>query len=511
MNKDWIKLGVYRLNSKNRKIYQAKCLKCNGIFQNHRYMNDHVKICKGCAMGNQNNIIMPLLNADVPPIEISLFEKTLIEMMVSSDISLNQLINEDFIKIFLLFNIPKEKVPSPGQIRDSILKYSHKLLNETFKLFENKMVSLIIDGTTSWNKSLYQVSIYYPNIVRHHSLIQINPATAENLIIIIQKICQQLSEKNIEVIGVTTDNASNLVSCFEKIKEKTFSNEFQFPIIRFSCAAHTAQLIIVDLKNSSQIFKESIKIISKLITWIRKKKILNYCKENGLKCSPPRFVITRWNSLFNCIQFILNNYQGILETIDYFSNSVFKCPIELNDEIQNHFISMAIVLEPIVKFTNKVQKNFVSAGEVFYQILITQTEIENISSPDTYGLIEILKRKLVERFNETCDSVMAELCFLITDAGRKWWQYRINQYNSIIHKISTFQNVEETEIKWIEGFQAEKQIIKLKLKEISKYLNFNDDQISIILKTFTIWLSMNDEITDEPITYWKSIMPQKVI
>lgn len=132
-----------------------------------------------------------------------------------------------------------------------------------------------------------------------------------------------------------------------------------------------------------------------------------------MNCSPPRFVITR------CIQFILNNYQGILGIIDYFSNSVFKCPIELNDEIQNHFISMAIVLEPIVKFTNKVQKNFASAGEVFYQILITQTEIENISSPDTYGLIEILKRKLVERFNETRDAVMAELCFLLTDTGRK--------------------------------------------------------------------------------------------
>lgn len=42
-------------------------------------------------------------------------------------------------------------------------------------------------------------------------------------------------------------------------------------------------------------------------------------------------------------------------------------------------------------------------------------------------------------------------------------------------------------------------------------MNFNDDQISIILKTFTIWLSMNDEIIEELIIYWKSIMPQKVI
>ena len=79
------------------------------------------------------------------------------------------------------------------------------------------MVSLVIDGTTSWNRSLYQFSIYYPGKLRHLSLIQIDKPTAENLKIVINSICEELSTKIISVVGVTTDNGSNLVKCFKDI------------------------------------------------------------------------------------------------------------------------------------------------------------------------------------------------------------------------------------------------------------------------------------------------------
>ena len=59
---------------------------------------------------------------------------------------------------------------------------------ETIQIFENKMVSLIIDGTTSWNQSLYQISIYHPGLLRHLTLIKIDNPTAKNIKFIIESM-----------------------------------------------------------------------------------------------------------------------------------------------------------------------------------------------------------------------------------------------------------------------------------------------------------------------------------
>ena len=99
----------------------------------------------------------------------------------------------------------------------------------------------MVDGTTSWNRSFYQFSIYHPGILRHFALIQIDVPTAKNIKIIIEQIFQELMDHNISVVGVTTDNGANLVKCFHEIENDVFINHSKFPIIRFACAAHTSQ------------------------------------------------------------------------------------------------------------------------------------------------------------------------------------------------------------------------------------------------------------------------------
>lgn len=108
-------------------------------------------------------------------------------------------------------------------------------------------MSLVIDGTTSWNRSMYQISLYYPGLLRHLLLQQIDDQTGNNLKIIIENICTELRKRNIAVVGVTTDNGANLYKCSKEIEKAVLLNKFDFPIIRFSCAAHTGQLIINDL------------------------------------------------------------------------------------------------------------------------------------------------------------------------------------------------------------------------------------------------------------------------
>lgn len=115
---------------------------------------------------------------------------------------------------------------------------------ENIKPFENKMISLVMDGTTSRGRSLY-----FPGILKHFKLIQINDASGTNSKKKINTICDELWQ-NISVIGETTDNDPNLVKCFREIEQNMFENNYEFPILRFSCATHTCLLFIDDLEKT---------------------------------------------------------------------------------------------------------------------------------------------------------------------------------------------------------------------------------------------------------------------
>ena len=93
--------------------------------------------------------------------------------------------------------------------------------------------------------------------------------------------------------------------------------------------------------------------------------MLSISKPNGLKKSSPKLPITQWNSLFDCLNYILININFFKDAILYFSNTIQKCSIEINDEIINQLVAMSHVLKPIIDFTNIVQRDFVPVGTVF--------------------------------------------------------------------------------------------------------------------------------------------------
>ena len=85
-------------------------------------------------------------------------------------------------------------------------------------------------------------------ILRHFKLFQINYALGNNIIKLIDSICEELLQFNISEVGVTSDNGPNLVKCFKDMKNDALENNYEFPILRYSCAAHICQLPIDDLK-----------------------------------------------------------------------------------------------------------------------------------------------------------------------------------------------------------------------------------------------------------------------
>lgn len=502
MNQDWIKLPEFRRDGKGRKIYKAQCLKCKNFFSNHRYMPKHTKACKG-----NNNFQIQIINTGFLPqvqngkIDFPKFYEDIINLFCAANISFSQINSPIFRQLFINMGIDDKEIPNSENFRDLIFELSNIKHSENIELFQNKLVSLVIDGTTSWNKSLYQISIYYPGLLRHLTLIQIDKPTANNLKIVINSICEELSKNNISVVGVTTDNASNLVKCFNDIQKEVFEQDKKFPIIRFACAAHTCQLLIEDLRKLNETFNNSIIIISEFISWIRRKKILIESKSQGLKNSPPKLNRTRWNSLYICVNYILKNVDFFKGTIEKFSKTNEKCPIQLNEKEVKQLTAVSNVLKPIIDFTNSVQGNFVSVGSVFCEILKLLNSITCIDDPYGFGFAKIITDRISIRFSQNCDYIIAELGFLFTRSGREWWQMKTIRADAISFKIVQNEEISNEDLNFIQCYNFEKQLLINKIEEMAAYLHINSQNA---VKAFLSWLKLKDAFLEEPISYWKT-------
>lgn len=97
-------------------------------------------------------------------------------------------------------------------------------------------------------------------------------------------------------------------------------------------------------------------------------------------------------------------------------------------ENANHFRSrneikiyaLKKALGPLNNFTNSVQKNFVSAGDVYYHLNNLQIELSKIT--DQYHFAQDIFSNIFSTCKNTCDSTIALLCFILTKEGRIWWR-----------------------------------------------------------------------------------------
>ena len=151
-------------------------------------------------------------------------------------------------------------------------------------------------------------------------------------------------------------------------------------MIRFSCAAHTAQLLIEDISKDNEFFNNISKSVNYLIVWLRKRSVLKQIKSNNIN-APPRFAQTRWNSIFICIEYIIKNFSSIENTIQFFEHTKHKCSLSLNENVKLQLLSLYNALKPVNNFTNQVQQNFVSAGDVYYYLIQFETEMTKITDP----------------------------------------------------------------------------------------------------------------------------------
>lgn len=501
MNAEWIKLPYFR-KINGRKIHNFKCLKCGKIFKNHKYAPDHLLICraKPRSQSEITNFIQIEENEEEDQNQdFSEFQRNLIVLFIGSNMSISQ-IGKSYFKNFLLsVGVEKEKIPSPYILRKNITDFSKKVYDDTYSILKNKIVSLIVDGTTSWSNTYYEISVFTPGIIKHIKLVKIAIASADCLKKTILFYIDKLGDMNISVVGICTDNGPNLKAACDKISSDFINGKCKIPLIRTSCTAHTAQLLLKDLYFSSSIFHQISDQTRQLVKWLRKSKIKKYYQKIKMNC-PPMYSVIRWNSLYFCLQFVTENYDKIMSVIENFQNKKDDSNIELIPLIKYRETTRA--LKYIHDFTCAVETNYSTIGDAFKQINILKNNLKT-SIPSITGIPEILNTQIDYRFSNTYDIKLAELAYILTDDGKKWLNKKKAKNDEIITKISKFSDITEEESKFIQDFDDDIKSIYGKLSQLCIFMKLDEYNA---VEAFKKYLLDEEPMYDDPLDYWKNHM-----
>lgn len=178
------------------------------------------------------------------PIETTIFHKKLISMIIGTNIAFHHINKQYFIELFTFLGVDPKEIPSQYELRNKRISYSNELYREGYNNLQNNLASLIVDGTTSWSTIFYEFSIFVPGKIRYIKLMRVLNSDANSLKKQITDLILDLRSKAISIVGICTDNGPNLKNARELLHQDFLEGKNDIPLIRFSCAAHTAQLLV---------------------------------------------------------------------------------------------------------------------------------------------------------------------------------------------------------------------------------------------------------------------------
>ncbi|CAB5364352.1 unnamed protein product [Rhizophagus irregularis] len=181
---------------------------------------------------------------------------------------------------------PKHKLPTRNTIKNLVVNLFKKR-RENIKSYINTILGKVSITTDIWsllkNEGFLGVTIHFIDnewLLKHFTLDIFKFKGSHTGLAISDEIYKLLKEFNLEnkTISMTTDNASNMVSCARELSLK-----FCHIFIHYRCVAHILNIIV---SSGLDIIKEKIKKLRKLMKVIKKLlKILDKL-ENLLKSAP---------------------------------------------------------------------------------------------------------------------------------------------------------------------------------------------------------------------------------
>ena len=181
-------------------------------------------------------------------------------------------------------------------LQKMMVKYGETLLHEKLDANAGQYASVALDLGTMQSKRTMDVIVHTAGQEFLYSVESVpkGEGTAAALWEKLQPILADLKQRNIKVVAVVTDNASNLTAMERLI------NDVYPEILVINCGIHSLQLLV------TQVVYDLPEVVAALTVV---EEVRNAVKKNHNLAKVPALAPTRWNYLVNVLELIVKRFQ----------------------------------------------------------------------------------------------------------------------------------------------------------------------------------------------------------
>ena len=456
--KHWSKVGAPE-NKGGRAIYKYKCHICNRIFKRHRNAHAH---CLQCIMQHSkeksqttlDRLVMhdgiATIETDVQttldddsyeeelstiPTPLSHREKAIVELICDCNIPYTQLQSPSWNNFVKAFD-EQYDLPASEEIRQIIIQYSQYICHHTLKDFKNTTVGLAVDGASFRQQHYYAMILVSSEKIRLLDICKVGNQRAETIAKELKKCYDICKKYNIKIAGVVSDNAASLKAAITGRHPLYLQTLLGEAVLRVACGAHTAQLVVGDVVKKNIYFKMFVTELLDMVKYIgaREEEFKILCP-----CKIPKYIATRWNTLCDVLEFVLDNQTKIDE---FLANKIreedeefqqkhqkycekvcaglkAKVPQPLTYPMQqsvpDYWKRYFVCLDSIRKFTTYVEGDLIMQYHLY---VAYEKTLDSLLGIREEGDIEKFFCDLfIDRFSSTADILIAKLAYIFTAEG----------------------------------------------------------------------------------------------
>ena len=447
----WEKLESVSRNKKGRIIHKFRCLICGHIYTNHNNAAAHCAACLkrktteeeqrtlaefGIVTQPEPHTIEAQAIAEEEeeeePIEISKEDAALIRLIADNNIPYTQLENTTWSEFVEILN-GDYQIPDRKLLRNKILMYSEIIKETGLQQLRGQVCGLAVDGATLQSFHAYAFILVNSFGLRLADIKTVTTQNAANLSRAIADVLTKLTEHDIVISGIVSDNARALVKAIENndpMDPTTLLSLIGTEVLRVACAAHTGQLSINDLIKSGTEFKAFYDQVLSILAWLKARKGLFY---PTFPHKLPSYISTRWNTLFECANFLFEHKESlsafIEETSDkekhqydeqlrLFQDKKIKAapdPVDLPPfyKVPPSWKNYIDVLKIIYDFTNSIERDLALQQDMYVACLEVEAKLSSLRTTQARQMLQAF----CNRFHNTADLTLAKLAYCLTPTG----------------------------------------------------------------------------------------------
>jgi hypothetical protein len=380
------------------------------------------------------------------------------------------------------------KVPiNHRTIVKAIKRHAKSLLLEMHEALWRKPVSIVTDGLTHVGRTFYVILASTAERLYFIDLVEVASSDHVSLVQAIEPKLKELIDNGVILVSVVSDNASNLERTFNPEQLTESLTEFLGkPTLHVHCAVHSVNLVMKDLLDLSPSFAALRQSMMELFAHLRLSAVKAHLRSLGITCKIPKIQEIKWGTFSDAADFLCKHRDAITKTL---TAKPMSREFVWDPEWDEIFLALNLfgdMLRAIQADRTRLQD--------FYETFLQTSEALKGQAGHFPALMHV---KLTKRVIRTADGYLAELGYVLTPTGFKWFKQRRTNCGNVLDRPNN-----DTQFLRV---QIDKEMARMRdwFVKLGQLFDFSNDQLGV---QFEEYLDGDGPPIDRKLlNYWLSV------